>query len=138
MNIQIYADAVAKFVELAQHRTGGGRVAAQVLLSAYNGYDFQTDIAGLGNLDRENFETAMLIIRGRYETGKEPHQLVANGSKVFRALWDQWIFLHVKERAKLECPRCDGRGRIYSSDSDDDGTPCKFCGGMGRVCECRI
>lgn len=138
MDIKVYAEAVAKFVELAKQGTGGGRVAAQVLLSAYNGYDFQTSIADLGSLDRENFETAMVIIRGRYETGREPHNVIANGSKVFRALWDKWILLHVKQRGKVDCPRCDGRGRVYSSDSDDDGTPCAFCGGMGRVCECRL
>jgi hypothetical protein len=60
-----YAKAVARLDDLAQQGTGGGRVAAQVLLSAYNGFDFQLDVSDLGSLDRENFETAMLIIRGR-------------------------------------------------------------------------
>ena len=67
-----YAEAVARLVELARQPTSGGRVAAQVLLSAYNGFDFQLGVANMGSLDRKNFETAMTIIRGRYETGHEP------------------------------------------------------------------
>jgi len=36
-----YAKAVADGIELARQPTGGGRVMAQVLLSAYNGDSFQ-------------------------------------------------------------------------------------------------
>ena len=133
-----YADAVAKLVNVARQGTGGGLVAAQVLLSAYNGFDYQLDISSLGNLDRDNFESAMVIIRGRYETGKEPHTLVANGDRIFGALWNQWFRLHVKERGKVDCPRCDGRGRTYANDNDEDGTPCALCEGKGRVCRCRV
>ncbi len=131
-----YAEAVIVFVHLAQHSTAGGRVAAQVLLSAYNGFEFQLDIADMGSLDRENYELAMAIIRGRYETGIEPHALIKDGGRVFGALWEKWHHLHVKERGKQTCPACDGRGAIYlnSEDEEDMRTrPCARCEGKGRV-----
>jgi hypothetical protein len=43
---------VVKFVDLVRQSTSGGRVAAQVLLSAYNGSDYQLDVAGMGSLDQ--------------------------------------------------------------------------------------
>ena len=136
-----YAEAVLAFVELARQTTGGARIAAQVLLSAYNGYDFQLDLAGLSGLDRGNYELAMTIIRGRYETGIEPHALVKDGSKVFGSLWDQWHHLHVKERGKQTCPACDGRGTLHLNPQDEgDGRtrPCSRCNGEGRLCACQV
>lgn len=134
-----YADAVARFVALARQQTSGGRVAAQVLLSTYNGNDFQLDLADMGDLDRNNFELAMTIIRGRYETGREPHSLIINGSSVFGELWDSWVGLHITERGKVECPDCDGRGSLWLTPDDerDNRTkPCSRCAGNGRVCRC--
>lgn len=125
-----YAEAVARFVALARQRTSGGRVAAQVLLSTYNGIDFQLDLADMGSLDRSNFETAMTIIRGRYETGHEPHSLIVNGSSVFGELWDSWFALHVTEGGKVDCPACDGEG----SQNDNRTEPCPRCAGHGRIC----
>jgi hypothetical protein len=136
-----YAEAVDKFVDLALQQTSGGRVAAQVLLSTYNGSEFQLDLASMGNLDRENFETAMTIIRGRYETGREPHNLIANGSKVFRGLWDTWFALHVIERGKATCPTCDGGGELWldpDDEKDDRTKPCPRCAGKRRVCGCSL
>lgn len=132
-----YDTAVRQLVNLAQQGTGGGRVAAQVLLSAYNGFDYQLDVSALGNLDRGNFETAMTVIRGRYETGIEPHNLIPNGNKVFNGLWDKWLNLHVKERGKVECPQCNGYGRKFANEDDEKGTPCTYCDGKGRVCACK-
>ena len=136
-----YAEAVVKFVNLARQPTSGGRVAAQVLLSAYNGSDFQLDVAGMGSLDWKNYEIAVTIIRGRYETGKEPHMLVVNGSSIFRDLWDTWFAMHVKERGKATCPTCDGQGELFlNPDHEDDHRtkPCPRCAGKGRVCGCAI
>jgi len=136
-----YADAVVKFVDLARQPTSGGRVAAQVLLSAYNGMEFQLDLASMGNLDRADFEIAMTIIRGRYETWTEPHTLVVNGSKVFQGLWDTWSHLHVQERGKTECPACDGRGALLLNPDDehDERTrPCPRCAGKRRICRCSL
>ncbi len=133
-----YTKAVIAAIQLAQQSTSGGRMAAQALLSAYNGEDFQLDIASLSVLDRNNFETIMTVIRGRYDTGTEPHYLVENGSQIFRDLWDHWERLHVVERGKRECPTCDGRGRVYKDDDDDEGQECSHCKGKGHVCRCQM
>jgi hypothetical protein len=132
-----YGAAVRQLVDMAQQGTGGGRVAAQVLLSAYNGYDYQLDVSALGNLDRGNFELAMTVIRGRYETGIEPHNLIPGGGKVFNGLWDKWHNLHIEERGKVECPQCNGHGLKFAGDDDEKGKPCTYCDGKGRVCACK-
>ena len=135
-----YGRAVAELVKLARQDTGGSRVAAQVLLSAYNGYDFQLDITDLGNLDLGNYRLALTVIRGRRECGREPHELIENGGRIFEDLYRRWSRLHVKERGKVDCPRCDGRGRIFLNvrdEDDDSSTPCQYCQGSGRVCRCK-
>ncbi len=133
-----YTTAVIALIRLAQQGTGGGRMAAQVLLSAYNGEAFQLDVAGLGNMDSGNHELAMIVIRGRYDTGCEPHSMVKDGDKIFSALWDRWIRLHVEERGKRECPDCDGRGKLFLNDDENDtrAKPCPRCAGKGRICGC--
>lgn len=131
-----YAKAVAAGIALARQSTGGGRVMAQVLLSAYNGDAFQLDVAGLCNLDNGNYSIALNVIRGRYETGREPQEMVVDGSEVFRALWTQWGRLELEERAKKSCPNCSGRGKIYVSVNDEIGVVCSRCDGAGRVCGC--
>ena len=78
-----YATAVTACVALAQYPTGGGRVAAQVLLSAYNGDSFQLDITSLCNLDNENYAHALDVIRGRYEVGQEPQQMIPMAAVYF-------------------------------------------------------
>ena len=141
VTIEQYAAAVVKFVDLARQPTSGGRVAAQVLLSAYNGCEFQLDLASMGNLDRGNFETAMTIIRGRYDTWHEPHQLIKDGSAAFGELWKTWFALHVEERGKAECPTCEGQGELFlHPDDENDGRtkPCPRCAGKRRVCRCSL
>lgn len=135
ITIQEYADAVTACVILAQQPTGGGRVAAQVLLSAYNGDAFQLDITDLCNLDRENYENALKVIRGRYEIGQEPHQVLQDGKQILRELWSQWSKLELVERAKRRCPDCSG-GKIYKDDNDEVGVTCPRCAGTGRICQC--
>ena len=61
INLEEYAKAVAHCVALAQRDTGGSRIMAQVLLSAYNGDAFQLDVASLSGLDRENFESVAAV-----------------------------------------------------------------------------
>lgn len=130
-----YATAVAACVELAQHGTGGGRVMAQVLLSAYNGDSFQLNVTDLCNLDRGNYALALAVIRGRYELSREPHEVIADGSKIFGALWTKWARLELTERAKISCPDCD-RGKIYKNEDDEVGVVCSRCAGKGRICGC--
>lgn len=130
-----YADAVDRFVSLAKQPTHGGRVAAQVLLSAYNGEAFQLDVSALTSLDGKNFEDAILVIKGRYKIG-EPHWLLRNGSDVFGKLWSQWGHLKLSERAKVRCTSCGGHGRVWPAeypDDDDPGEECRKCRGAGRV-----
>jgi hypothetical protein len=136
INKDEYAAAVVKLLELAQTNTGGGRVAAQVLLSAYNGDAFQLDVSSLCNLDRFNIVLAMAVIQGRYHTYKEPHSLILNGDQIFADLWNHWRNLHVEQRGKKLCPDCDGLGKRYSYAEDDLGEPCPRCAGQGRICSC--
>lgn len=133
-----YAKAVNACLDIAVQDTGGARVMAQVLLSAYNGDSFQLDVASLSSLDQENYGYALAVIRGRRELGIEPHEMIANGSKVFRGLWTQWQHLELVERAKSICPNCDGRGKIYLDPDSDDlaSRPCERCAGTGRICQC--
>lgn len=136
-----YAEAVARFVQLARQGTSGGRVAAQVLLSAYNGFEFHLDVAGLCSLDARNYQDAITIIRGRYETCREPHTLIPHGGQVFQGLWDSWSHLHVTERGKETCPACDGRGVIFlnpDDERDDRSSTCSRYSGKGRICRCSL
>lgn len=108
-----YVEAVAGLIPLALQYTHGGRAAAQVLLSAFNGGEFQLDITDLCNLDRKNYALAISVIRGRYETGSEPHNVVKDGSSIFSELWDRWKSLQVSERGKTLCRNCHGSGVAY-------------------------
>lgn len=132
-----YAQAVVAAIHLARQCTSGARVAAQALLSAYNGQEFQLDVSDLGNLDRKNYEVVLTVIRGRCDTGYEPHSMVKNGSKIFGDLWDKWKRLHVEERGKRECPTCDGWGRVDRDEDGEGGRECPRCAGSGRVCRCQ-
>jgi hypothetical protein len=134
--IEEYTAAVKHCLAIAQQPTHGGRVMAQVVLSAYNGDSFQLDVASMGTLDREHFEQALILIRGRYDTGIEPHSVIPDGSAVFRALWDQWMRLDVEYRGLPSCDVCEGRGRVYVNPDDDNCTktrPCTVCNGIGRA-----
>lgn len=134
MTEQEYAAAIVKLVSLAQGDTGGSRVAAQVLLSAYNGADFQLDIVDLCNLDHRYYQVALAVIRGRVELRVEPQNFVENGDEVFRDLWQQWQRLHVTNRGLPDCYTCHGSGSVYVDPEDDtnyDRKPCSACGGKG-------
>ena len=134
MTLQDYADAIIKLVPLAQGDTGGSRVAAQVLLSAYNGNDFQLDIVDLCSLDRGYYQAALAVIRGRVELHEEPQNLVQNGDEIFRDLWQQWRRLHVTNRGLPDCSVCNGSGMVYldpDNDADYEQRSCSKCGGKG-------
>ena len=131
---QEYSAAILKLVALAQGDTGGSRVATQVVLSAYNGSDFQLDIADLCNLDRGNYQAALAVIRGRVELGIEPQDFLDNGDKVFRELWQQWERYHVANRGLPDCTSCHGTGLIYEDMNDETNhtrKTCTRCGGRG-------
>ena len=103
VTLEEYGEAVYKLLALAKTGTSGARVAAQVLLSAYNGYEWQLDIVDLGLLDRDYYTAALTVIRGRTELSAEPHNLIKDGSRQFGEICDRWQHLHVSERGKAIC-----------------------------------
>ncbi len=100
ISIDEYAAAVKLLTGLAQQDTSGSRAAAQVLLSAYNGEEWQLDITDLGVLSSEYYEAALAVIRGRTELMNEPHTLIENGEEIFHRIWGRWQAYHVKNRGK--------------------------------------
>ena len=126
---ETYSQAVSKLVKLAQGDTGGSRVAAQVLLSAYNGEDWQLNIVDLCVLDKTNYQAALEVIRGRVELYIEPHTLLKDGDRIFEELWQRWERYHVKNRAKSLCSACSGSGRRWIDVSTE--VECESCGGKG-------
>jgi len=134
MNPEIYAESILKLVKVAQGDTGGSRVAAQVLLSAYNGEAFQLNIVDLCNLDKEHYQAALSVIRGRKELGREPQNFLKNGDTVFKDLWEQWKRYHVENRGKPACNMCYGSGLIPEYPDDENNysqTTCTQCEGKG-------
>ncbi len=97
--VEEYIEGIKTLILLAQGDTGGSRVAAQVLLSAYNGEAFQLNVVDLGNLDQKHYQAALSVIQGRVELHKEPQNMIENGSSVFKNLWRQWQAYHVCNRA---------------------------------------
>lgn len=131
-----YAQAVKKLLHLAQCGTGSSLAAAQVLLSAYNGGEWQLDITDLCGLDRDHYITAMNVIRGRVELMTEPHSLIKDGDRIFKDLWNNWIRYHISNRWKRTCDRCYGSGEIYEDERDESNetmVTCFQCEGEGLL-----
>jgi len=97
-----YTNSVVNLSKLAQDDTSGSRAAAQVLLSAYNGNEWQLDITDLCLLDHAHYEDAFIVILGRTSLNIEPHTVLDKGSDIFNSLWCQWSYLHVCERGKQQ------------------------------------
>jgi hypothetical protein len=97
---QRYHDAVAALLPVAMTDTSGGRAAAQVLLSAYNGNEFHLDVTDLGNLDTRLFAAALEVIQLRTLANREPHELIEKGNDRFMQVWERWECLHVRNRYK--------------------------------------
>ena len=134
MKPEEYSTAIIKLLPTALGNTGGSRVAAQVLLSAYNGNAFQLDIVDLCNLDKEHYAAALGVIRGRVELGIEPHTLVNNGDKIFEDLWLKWERYHVTNRGIPDCYFCYGTGMVYADETEgDELKQCPECDGKGFV-----
>lgn len=132
-----YENAVRLLTSLAQTDTSGGRVAAQVILSAYNGDEWQLDVTELGLLDDRYYLAAITVIRGRRELRVEPHNLIVGGREIFRRIWDRWRRYHVSNRWKQTCFNCNGRGEVVEYDDHDmeRHLPCERCGGTGLVAQ---
>lgn len=128
-----YAASVAKLVQLAMGDCSGSRAAAQVVLSAYNGNEWQLDITDLCCLDDDHYAAALAVIRGRAEIRTEPHLLIENGDAVFRRLWEQWSRYHIDNRWKRQCPECSGAGEVFIDDVGDARETCPLCQGEGLL-----
>jgi len=132
IGIAEYQRAVIQLITLARTSTSGGRAAAQVLLSAYNGSEFQLDVTDLCCISREYYEASLNVIRGRVELRTEPHTLIENGNIIFSDLWEKWSRYSLENRWKEWCPECYGHGNEYNDNGDKIGQ-CSTCGGSGLV-----
>jgi hypothetical protein len=137
ITIEQYTAAIQKLLTMSlEHGGSGARACAQVLLSAYNGSEWQLDVTDLCALDQNFYPAAITVIRGRVELREEPQELVDDGNNLFKELWKQWDRFHVANRHLLECYRCAGRGYTYETEEDFDlgkKTPCLKCKGKGLV-----
>lgn len=94
-----YSRAVKTLAVLAL--TGGGSgsdIAALVLLSCWNGYDYHFSATSLGNLDDEHFEAALTVLRGRIKVWLEPQAVIENGDAIFSQLANKWYHLRVDQQ----------------------------------------
>ena len=135
-----YTAGIERLLHLVRLQCGGAEVAAQVLLSAYCGREWQLAIPHLCILDPENYQAAMFVIAGRYQGIAEPHEVIPDGERVFEDLRRDYAFLNIANRWKKDCPECLGRGYLWRSKEDydaDRGTPCHYCEGTGSIAELR-
>ncbi|WP_257276240.1 hypothetical protein [Endozoicomonas sp. SESOKO4] len=135
-----YANSVVELYKLAQHGSSSGCTAAQLLLSGYNGNNWQLDITDLCSLDRSNLKLALTYLECRARLWTEPHELLKNGNELFPELAKQWRKLHIDNRWKSQCRECYGSGEIYvyPDDENDDSTKtCPDCNGLGLVANVR-
>ncbi|BDI51973.1 DNA translocase FtsK [Escherichia coli] len=95
-----YGAAVNTLAKIALTETSGGRAAAQVLLSAWNGYVWQLDIPDLCYLDYGLLEQALIVIRGRVMLMKEPQEVIPEGNAVMKRIAVQWRHLNVERRGE--------------------------------------
>ena len=94
-----YSEAIRHLLRLAKGDSSGSKAAAQVLLSLYNGHEWHMNLTDLCSLDTEHFQSALIAIRGRVILLKEPQDVISEGDKQFKRLWDDWYsVLHVTQR----------------------------------------
>mgnify|MGYP005726145117 CR=1 FL=1 len=83
---EIYVGSVSSLLIAAMESDTRAQIAASVLLSAYNSYEYKICVTDLVCLGMKLFDDAMNIIRLRTLTGIEPHKLIADGHETFRLL----------------------------------------------------
>ena len=134
VTLQTYTEAVVHLFNVTQMRgTSGARACARLLLSLYNTHEWHFDVSELSVLDYDNYVPAITALRGRFELMIEPQQVIENGDQHFSDLWERFIRYSVKEIWKPRCKTCDGHGRIYDENDENDyeGEECSFCEGKG-------
>jgi len=128
-----YIGAIKRLLPLAQSDTSGSRAAAQVLLSAYNGDNWQLDITDLCVLDDDYYQAALLVMHYRRALSEEPHTLITNGDQLFSELQQQWKRYHINNRHKSPCKCCEGTGTNLNTKTNRYLGECNHCGGSGLV-----
>ena len=130
-----YSAAVVQLFEVASHSGSGARAAAQVLLSTYNGEQWQMDLTDLCCFDNDNYRAALTVMRGRRELMCEPQRVIKDGDKHFEKIWEQWKRYHISNRYKLTCYDCNGSGKVLEDEynEDSDYITCPRCNGGGLL-----
>lgn len=85
-----YKDAILRLLKLSQSDGSAAEVAAQVLLSTYNSYNWRAPLAWFCHLDALNFDAAITVIKGRWSLHAEPHNVIQNGDALFNDLKKRW------------------------------------------------
>ncbi|MDH2434844.1 hypothetical protein QCD60_29325 [Pokkaliibacter sp. MBI-7] len=99
--VRHYQQAIEYLLPVALLDTEGARVTAQVLLSAYNGDDYQLDITDLGRFGAGEdaiMNAILTVVYARARTGIKPQGLIDNGDALFYALVQRWNVLHASVR----------------------------------------
>ncbi len=133
-----YAKATEALYQCAIQGTGTSRAAAQLLLSAYNGNNWQVDITDLCLLPPGLRKEVLIFIECRLTLGVEPHEMLGNGDQKFFALTNQWRRYHIRNRWKQTCWECNGSGSEFvnpDDDRDDRTKTCTYCAGKGLIAE---
>ena len=129
-----YFNSVSALIKVARMDTSASRAAAQVLLSAYNGQEWQLNVTDLCFLDPVNMHHAMMVIQGRVGLMREPQEGINNGDEIFSELWKQWQRFNIDNRHLRTCQECYGTGEVYANldDENDYSTKtCPYCEGKG-------
>ncbi|WP_422139679.1 DUF7673 family protein [Endozoicomonas sp. ALC020] len=128
-----YAASVEVLSDLALNQGSGyARCAAQVLLSAYNGANWQLNVTDLCELDDKNMIHAMNVLMLRRSVREEPHYMIENGDEIFQKIAKRWKRYRIDNRYKRDCPDCYGSGEQEIWDDTDEliGTrTCTTCNG---------
>ncbi|BFM16250.1 hypothetical protein R50073_24330 [Maricurvus nonylphenolicus] len=131
--VTAYAGAINRLLVLANAGGSGGRAAAQVLLSAYNGKAWQLDVTDLCLLDENNYQSALLVLHYRRALMQEPQEAIEDGDEKFHVLWEQWKRFHIDNRHKQECGSCMGDGNHWDEEGVKVLGPCRCCNGEGLI-----
>lgn len=106
-----YTQSVSQLLCFTKKRNNASEIAASVLLSSYNSFEYAVAVADLILLGQDGLEAAVKLIYLRSVTGIEPHELIANGTQVFSRLQKQY-----GKYAKYHRD-CDGTDNCFSFNS---------------------
>ena len=81
--------AVIRLLEITNGGTGSSAAAAYTLLSAYDSFCYALPLAGLGLLDLDAMNCALIVILTRHQH-HEPHEFIPDGAIVFQRLAKNW------------------------------------------------